>query len=315
MSDELGRKANVLPTTLVLISGVLWSFSGILIKEIHWNAWAIAAARSLVGGFFQFAFLYFIISKENKTHPSHHFMRLLKEIFLCSDKAHWLGAAFFVVNMIALVEAFQLTKAANAVFLHYAGLVLVAVFSGPILKQIPTKEDWWSVAAGVLGMLLIAVDALDARSLMGTLLGIVCGISLALCQICLGLRSQRKKTGREALGTIVLANALMFILGAPFMFGADAASLSRMDFTFLILLGVVPWAVPDVLYSIGIKQVPILRALILGLLDPVLTAVWPFVFLAERPGVSVIAGASIATAAVVFQNIFEQHKLRTAQQE
>lgn len=311
MSSESVRNANFLPTTLVLTAGVLWSFSGILIKEIHWNAWAIAAARSLIGGTCQLGFLYYCARAGAGTRLG--FANLLREIFVCADKAHWLGAACFVVNMIALVAAFQITKAANAVFLHYAGLVLVAVFSGPILKQVPTKEDWWSVAAGLIGMLLIAVDALDAKSVIGTCLGVVCGISLALCQICLGLRSQRQQSGREALETIFLANFMMFVLGAPFMFQPASLALSRWDFAFLLLLGVVPWAVPDVLYSIGIKRVPILRALILGLLDPVLTAVWPFVFLGETPGLSVLIGATVATVAVVYQNVWEQRKLKSVE--
>jgi drug/metabolite transporter (DMT)-like permease len=239
--------------------------------------------------------------------------QLLKNILFSRDAAHWFGALFFVVNMVALAAAFQMTKAANAVFLHYAGLVLVAVFSGPVLKQFPTREDWYSVTAGLIGMLLIASDSLDERSVIGTVLGIVCGITLALCQICLGLRSQKGKTGTEALETICLANLLMFLSGLPFMLGFARAELSPLDALFLVLLGIVPWAVPDILYSISIKRVPILRALILGLLDPILTAVWPFIFLCEIPSAVVVTGATLASGAVIYQNIYEQTKLKNQQ--
>ncbi|MFK9714762.1 hypothetical protein ACJENQ_24280, partial [Escherichia coli] len=45
------------PTAMILAAGVLWSFSGVLIKQIHWSPWAIAGSRSLIGGVLQFAFL------------------------------------------------------------------------------------------------------------------------------------------------------------------------------------------------------------------------------------------------------------------
>jgi drug/metabolite transporter (DMT)-like permease len=71
---------------------------------------------------------------------------------------------------------------------------------------------------------------------------------------------------------------------------------------FLILLGILPWGVPDILYAIGIRQVPVFRAMILGLSDPVLTAVWPLLFLREVPSPLALSGAAIILAAIVYQS-------------
>jgi drug/metabolite transporter, DME family len=307
------------PALLLLLAGTLWSFNGILIKEIHWNAFAIAGMRSLVGLIIQFSFLFQAEGRDRKKAgvdsirpDASIFVAVLRRLFLVKDWAHWVGAVCFVLNIIALVWAFQLIKAANAVFLHYSGLLLVAIFSGPVLRQKPTRQDWISVALGLAGVLLIAVDNLQPTYLPGTALGVLCGITLALNQICLGARSQRRENGREALETIVLTNVLMTVIGLPFIIYYSPASLDPSDWMFLLLLGVIPWAVPDILYAIGIKKVPVLRALILGLLDPVLTPLWPFLFLAEVPGVSVAIGASIICGAVVFQAYYEQQQLRQA---
>jgi drug/metabolite transporter (DMT)-like permease len=293
---------------MLLTAGVLWSFSGVLIKQIHWNAWAIAASRSAIGGVLQFAFLVVYLRVSMNQNTLTCMRKKLTDIYLSKDKVHWCGALCFVTNMICLVMAFQLTRAANAVFLHFSGMVLVAVFSGPILNQKPTKQDWISVIAGLVGMLLISMDSLNPQAMLGTALGIVCAITLALSDICLGIRVQRNASQVAALETICLANSIMFVLGAPaIILGYSGQSMPRpAELLLLLILGIVPWAVPDILYALAIKSVPILRALILALLDPVLTAVWPMIVLTEIPSMTVMLGAGIAMGAVVYQTAYER---------
>jgi drug/metabolite transporter, DME family len=298
----------MLPTLFVLAAGVMWSFSGVLIKEIHWNAIAIAGIRSLIGGALQFGFLVFTVHVSSqhlgvageKSSLGDAFILVLKRI-IAFQPVHWLGALSFVLNMIALVWAFQLTSAANAVFLHYSGIVLVALFSLPILRQPLTREDWLAVLGALVGIAFLSIDGLQLNGLPGTALGICCGITMATTQICLGLRTKAMKSGSEALETIVLANLLMVLIAIPSLFTAPLLMPADRSWLFLILLGIVPWGVPDILYAIGIKRVPVFRALILGLSDPILTAVWPLLFLSEVPSLLALSGAAIIIAAIVYQ--------------
>lgn len=298
----------MLPTLLVLLAGVMWSFSGVLIKGIHWSAFGIAGSRSLIGGTLEFAFL--VLSAHLTFRNSEHAnaklslanscMRVFRRIFVFQP-LHWLGAISFMLNMIALVFAFQLTDVATAVFLHYSGIVLVALLSWPILRQPLTKADWLAVVGGLAGIAILSIDGARLGGLSAVVLGIFCGITMATTQICLGLRAKIMKSGSEAIETIVLANALMVLLSLPSMLMAPPLTAGSNAWFLLLVLGILPWAIPDILYATGIKKVPVFRAQILGLSDPILTAVWPMLFLQTMPSALTICGAAIILAAIVYQ--------------
>ena len=82
------------------------------------------------------------------------------------------------------------------------------------------------------------------------------------------------------------------------------------EWLLLLLLGVIPCGVPDVLYAIGIKYVPVFRALIIGLFDPVLTAVWPIIFLGEVPTTRALIGCAVITIAIIYQAYHEQKRVK-----
>lgn len=298
----------MLPTIFVLLAGILWSFSGVLIKEIHWNAFAIAGTRSIIGGTLEFAFLVVaaraLLRRDRScgSMPSllDSALHVLRRLFV-PDLAHWLGALSFMLNMITLVFAFQLTSVATAVFLHYSGIVLIGLLSWPILKQSLSKADWFAVAGALAGIAVLSIDGARATGWTGAMLGIFCGITMAITQICLGLRAKETKSGFQAIETIVLANLLMALIAIPSILTAPLPVDGQKTWILLGALGIVPWAIPDMLYATGIKQVPVFRATILGLSDPILTALWPLVFLNEVPSTYAIIGAMIVLAAIVYQ--------------
>ena len=294
----------MLPTVLVLLAGIMWSFSGVLIKGIHWNAFAIAGSRSLIGGLLEFAFLVLLthIAARNVGEPkalAESCKTVLRRI-LAFQPLHWLGALSFMLNMIALVFAFQLTNVATAVFLHYSGIVLVALLSWPILRQPLTNADWLAVGGALAGIAILSIDGAQSTGLPGVALGIFCGITMATTQICLGLRAKQTNSGSEAIETIVLANVLMTLIALPAVFTAPPLPGTNA-WLLLLILGIVPWAIPDILYAVGIKRVPVFRAMILGLSDPILTALWPFLFLSEMPSSLALCGALVILAAIVYQ--------------
>jgi drug/metabolite transporter (DMT)-like permease len=309
---------------MLLAAGVMWSFSGVLVKVIQWDPLAVAAVRSFIGGLIQFAFLlYCLRAVYNQMSGCHQVSRgllpfTLSRIFLSHNRVQWLGALAAVLNTIALVFAFKTSSAANAVFLHKAGVVLVAFLSGPVLNQRPRKHDWITLAIAVPGIFLLAADGLSLGATSGTILGVLCGITSAVKQLCLGLRTKEVMTGYEAFENSILANAIVAIIGVPAIFFSQAAWPTTFNWYLLIALGIVPWGVPNVLYLLGIKHVPVLRALILGLSDPVLTVVWPLIFLGEAPTVLAVCGMVTVGGAIVYQGWWAHRiadQTRSAQSE
>jgi len=303
-------------TLLVLLAGILWSFSGVLIKEIHWNALSVAATRAFIGGLIQFFFLFICLKKAARGTVNEFQVTpwvVLKDIVASRSFWQWLGAISFVANMLALVFAFQLSPAANAVTLHYSGMVLVGFLSGPMLKQPPKKQDWIALIIALSGIFLLGKDGWDTHAYAGTILGLFCGLTLAMDQICQGIRVQQDSSGFGALKNVILANLLMTLIGLP------AIVLSCIhgnmppphEWILLLILGIVPWGVPDILYALGIRHVPVFRALIIGLFDPLLTSVWPILALAEYPSKLAIFGGVIIIFAIIYQAYFEQRRLNT----
>jgi drug/metabolite transporter (DMT)-like permease len=128
------------------------------------------------------------------------------------------------------------------------------------------------------------------------------------------MRIKDDRSGLGALKNVVLGNLLMTLIGLPVIILSiiHGDLPPAHEWLFLVLLGIVPWGVPDVLYTIGIKHVPVFRALIIGLLDPVLTAVWPIFFLGEIPSKMAFVGCAVIVLAIVYQAYYEQKRLRSA---
>jgi len=268
------------PTLILVLAGILWSFSGILIKELALNALTIAGIRSAIAAVLQIGF--FKVTNTGQTFGK--------------TKLQWFGAACLCANTIALVIAFQMTKAANAVFLHFGGVILVAFLSGPLLHEKPTGKDWIAITVAIFGMFLLVGDTFETRALTGNLLGVFCGITLALSSIC--IRAQAKLNA-SALEQVVLSNLMTAAIGLPFL--TISAPHSLHEWWLLFLLGMIPWGIPDILYCIAITKVRALRALLLCFLDPVLTVVWPFIFLGEAPSYAAMLGAAIVSGAIFYR--------------
>lgn len=267
------------PSLALVFAGILWSFSGVLIKEIEWTALGIAGARSLIGAMVQIFFV--------------------KGISLKRSLWQWLGIFCISANTIALVFAFQLTRAANAVFLHYAGIILVAMLSWTLLGERLNKRDYLAVVLAMIGIFTLLGDGMDFSSIQGNCLGAFCGITFALAQIC--LRKQAKTEG-NALEIIVLANGLTAFLALGFLLFSGQTSLPTrpQDLAFLLALGLIPWAIPDIIFARAIEKVPALKAMLLTFLDPVLTAVWPILFLLELPSMQGVLGCLLISAAIIW---------------
>src|SRR5580693_8529749 len=95
------------PVAVLCLASILWSFSGVLIKLLNCHAFVIAGARAGIAIIIQLGFLRLVGAR----------------LKLPRDRIQWLAIAASVSNVFLLVFAFQLTSAANAVFLHYSGIV------------------------------------------------------------------------------------------------------------------------------------------------------------------------------------------------
>jgi drug/metabolite transporter (DMT)-like permease len=262
----------LLPPVLLLLTALLWSLGGVLIKSINWEPMAIAAGRSAIA---------------------------IPVLLACAGRPRFIfsgaqiaGAISYAATVVLFVFATRMTTAANAIFLQYTAPVYVAIIGRWYLGERPLPIDWWVIAVALCGIALFFLDKLTPSGWWGNVAALASGLAFALAVIFL-----RKEKAGSPINIVILGNIIVAIAGAPFLFHAPLHQPGVL--WLLLLLGVVQLGISYALYTEAIKHVTALEAMLIPLLEPVLNPLWVMLALGERPGPWAILGAVLVLAAVV----------------
>ncbi len=264
---ETKRSSSIL---LLAFTAVLWSVGGVFIKLVDWNPMAIAAVRSTIASIVIF-------------------------LYLKKPKFNWskaqIGAALaYTATVIFFVSATKLTTAANAILLQFTAPVYVALLSGWFLKEKIRLIDWLLVLTVLGGMTMFFLDHLSLEGFYGNIIGAASGISFALFTIF--MRMQKKESPVES---VFLGNILTAIIGLPFIFHSGPGTTGWI---YLLILGLFQLGIPFILYSMAIKHVAAIDAVLIQILEPLLNPLWVFLLLGEIPGPWALLGGVIVLSAV-----------------
>lgn len=275
-NTDLKTKSERIRAILLLVAtAILWSLGGLWIKSVNLNPIAIAGIRSAIS-----AVLLLIVLKTPR-------------ITLTKVK---IGTALaYVGTVILFVSANKMTTAANAILLQYTAPVYVALLSNFLLNERISKFDWIIISIVLGGMALFFIDNLSTRGMLGNLFAVLSGVSFAVFTVLMRMQ----KNGKP-LESVFLGNILTAIIGIPFMFRSAPTS---SDWRYLILLGVVQLGTPYILYSIAIKNVTALEAILIPVIEPILNPVWVFLLMGETPSPFACLGGIIVITAVTFRCI------------
>lgn len=258
---------------LMILTNLLWSMGGLLIKGVDWNPIAIAGARSAIS-----ALVIWLAFRGQR---------------LSWSKAQIGGAIAYVATVLLFVSATKLTTAANAILLQYTTPIYVALFGAWALNEKPTASDWATIGVIAGGMGLFFVDQVSAGGLLGNLLGLASGATLAAFLLCM-----RKQKDASPFGTVLLGNIFTAVIGLPFMVGSSPGIDGWIN---IVLLGVFQLGLAYACYSVAIKHVTALETSLIGAIEPVLNPVWVFLVLGEQPGMWAMIGGCIILVAVTFR--------------
>ena len=273
-TQEIADPAHRRAVLMLLATAVLWSLGGVLIKWVHWNPLAIAGMRSLIGG----VVIALIFRKELKFTGSFEQLG---------------AAAAYAGTVVLFVVANKLTTAANAILLQYTAPIYVALFSPWFLGERARGNDWLSLAAIMVGMLLFFGDQLSLDGYLGN--GVALASGFCFAWLTLFLRRHREES---AISALVLGNLLAGLIGLPFMFQSMPDAASWMG---LLLLGVVQLGLPYVMYALALRHVRAVEGILLPMIEPVLNPLWVFLLLGETPGPLALLGGTLILWAVIFR--------------
>lgn len=266
----MNRKIAIL---FLIITAVLWSLGGLLIKLVNWNPIAIAAGRSIISA-------------------------LLMLAYVRKPKFNWsrdqiLAALFYFGTVTLFVTANKFTTAANAILLQYGAPVYVAIFAPLILKEKTKTADWIAIAFALFGMTLFFFDGLEVKNLFGIVIAVASGVSFALYIIFM-----RKQKDASPIDSTLLGNILTALVGLPFIF---SQSFEFQNVLGIVLLGTVQLGFSYILYSMAIKYVEALEAILIPIIEPILNPIWVFLAFGEKPGSWALLGGIIVLSSVTLR--------------
>src|SRR5438093_13488020 len=152
-------KERLVATGLLLLTALLWSLGGVLIKSVDWNPMAIAGGRSAIA-----VVIVLLCMGRPRKIPS---------------RLEFAGAVAYAATVILFVAATRLTTAANAIFLQYTAPIYVAALSHWFLRERALRIDWLVIAIALGGIGFFFMDQLSATGFLGNVCALASGVAFA----------------------------------------------------------------------------------------------------------------------------------------
>ena len=289
------RKASAMsPMLFVLAAAVLWSTGSLFIKWTTLSAFELSFGRSLLAALTVALFT---------RREGFGFNRITA-----------LASLLYAALLLLFVLAAKLTTAANAIFLQYTAPIYVLLLEPLFYREKLRTSDLSVVGACVLGMSLFFVGQLRPEDVLGNITALASGLCFAF-YILLLRHSRAKEVNRAS--SVIYGNVLIVLVTA-LLVASDSASLkhvaqaSAWDIWMVAYLGVVQIGVAYTLFTLGMARgVRSLDAGIVAYIEPVLSPIWVFLILGERPSRWALLGCSIILAAVLSHTLWGARRRRT----
>jgi len=259
----------------LVLTSLLWSTGGLLIKAVPLSGITIAGSRSAIAAMVMWLWL-------RRLRPSW-------------SAAQLGGVVAYAATVTLFVIATKLTSAANAILLQYTAPIWVALLSAAITRERLRWFDVATVAVVMCGMVVFFVEELASPALTGSIVAVLSGIAFAFVALC--MRAQR---GVATTETIVMGNILTALVCLPFAGFADADATT---WAYLAVLGVVQLGISYILYSWALAHVTALEAILITVLEPLLNPVWVLMGTGEAPSAYAMIGGLVVVGSVVARGI------------
>lgn len=269
------------PKTKIIISMSIWGTIGLFVRNVNLNSIEIAFFRALLGS--GFLILISLIKREkfNK--------KILKE----NLKLLLLSGLGLGINWIMLFQAMKYTTISNATLSYYFAPVFLVIFSSILLKENISMKNIVYLSFAILGLFLI-MNAGSSDSIHGFnhIKGILYGLAGAVLYAIIVLLNKYIKDLSGFQSTLIqLSVATLVLMPLVIRIGGDnIKAMNSMNWTFMIILGVVHTGIAYLLYFPSIKDVASKSIAMLSYLDPIVAILVSFLILGESMGALQLLG-------------------------
>ena len=268
-------------TLAMIATALLWSIGGIFIKLVPWNPLAIAGLRGLIGGLVMYVYLR---------------IRGIKPVI----NKNTIKIAIALAGVCStFVAANKLTTSANAIVIQYCAPVYVLLYIAFVQKKKLRPLDIAVVPLTILGVSLCFIGQMGKGHLIGDIIAVISGVFFAGMFITSeGVSDQTRASG------IMQGQFLTALIGLPVLFATHPA-FTPQAISGILILGIFQIGIAYVLYSIAIKNAPLLTCSLLAVLEPLLNPVWVFLFAGENPGILSLVGGVIVVVVITIWYVYD----------
>ena len=259
----------------LLVCAALWSLNGALIKllqEEGVHGVTIACFRSLIGG------IVFLPLAWRR-------VGTLRNVAVA-----WpIGSVImFTLMTVCFVIATTKTAAANAIILQYTSPIWVFLLAPLLLGEKPGRAEGLVLLIAMAGVGIIFFGNPTADLLWLT---VALGSGLGYGALTVTLRGLRPVSPFVVVAMNALGSGLLLI--AP-MAVWGSMELSERAWGLVLLLSLVQFTLPYVLFSWALQRVQAHRAALIVLLETVLNPLWTFLLVGEMvPAATLVGGPLI----------------------
>lgn len=276
---EIPKTRTWLAVVALIVAAGLWSLNGPLIKlldKVEVDGWTIACYRSLLGGI---VFLPFAWGR----------IQTLKRVTVAWPIA---TVIMFTTMTASFVIANTMTEAANVIILQYTSPIWVFLLAPLLLGEKPGKTEGLVLIVAMVGVGII-LSGNPRTNLAG--LGVALLSGLGYGSLTVGLRALRPVNPTVVAAMNALGSGLI-LLPAVALWGQF--HVTTYGWTLLLVLALVQFTLPYVLFSWALQHIEAHRAALIVLLETILNPIWTFLFVGEVPPPATLIGGPFILAGV-----------------
>lgn len=269
--------------TLMCAAGaLLWSSAGLAVRLLdHADGWTTTFWRS---AFMAVTVLLWLVLRHGRDIPD-EFRRI--------GRPGVLLALSFSTTFIFFILALEQTTVANTVVIMSATPLFAGAAAWLALHEPMSRSTLTTMLAACGGITLMVVDSLATGHLAGDLLALGVALTQAFNVVIL-----RRGRAVNMIPALCLAGLFSAAAALPF---ATPAAVSGHDLLIIAFLGAVQLGMGLILFSIGVRHVPVAVAGLLSLLETVLSPLWAWLGVGERPSDLALIGGAVVVAALAVQ--------------
>ena len=263
---------------LLVLTGILWSTGGFIIKLIPWSPLAIAGIRSGVTSIL----LYYYDKPKSSSFSSYTII----------------GAFFYTIMVICFVIANKMTTAGNVILIQYTAPIYVALFGIYFLQEKSSKIDWAAIVIILFGLVFFFYDEISVNDLQGKVLALLSGFGFAGLTICM-----RKQKNGNPIHSVLIGNIFTFIACSPSY--CNGIVNETEYWSLMIFLGVIQLGISYIFYSTAIKHVTALDAIIYPIVEPIFNPILAYFIIDESMSFNSLIGGFFVLVGVTGRGLLK----------